>query len=393
VREFGTDGIRGRYPDEVDEGVARWLGSAVASVLGPRVAVGRDTRPSGPELVRAVCEGVLAAGGSPADHGVLPTPALSLAATRVDAAIMVTASHNPPEDNGLKVMDGHGRKIDADIVAQLQAFRPKPAPVPDLYTRAVLDLLPGGPWLAGRRVLLDTAGGAATESAAVVLDALGATWDRVPAAAINATGVMRPAACRERVSAFDVAILLDGDGDRGQLMLPDGRLLDGDAMLWLLRRPPVVVGTIMTNLGLERALAAEGIALLRTAVGDHHVADAMRCSGAAVGGEPSGHLLLEPGLPTADGLLACLAAMHPDPRLLAARMDGFAAFPQVQRAVARRPLLPDLDRLIARAAASGARAVVRPSGTEPVVRVMVEHADEATARRLAEHIVAVLEEA
>lgn len=409
---FGTDGIRGRAGLEVTAELALRLGAAVVRTLGPRVAVAEDGRPSGPMLEAAVIAGVAAAGGRATRLGVFPSPALSWHVARGDdhAGVMITASHNPASDNGLKVFLADGTKPGPAIRAALEAALEDPLPcgVPGrieaadggaAYVRAMLTALGGGRWLAGRRVVLDTANGAAAGLAARVLVALGArvwTIGDGEGSAINAgVGALHPeglvAAVREQ--GADAGIALDGDGDRGVLVDADGTVLDGDALLWLAAGegldPPVVVGTVMTNAGLEAALAARGVRLVRTAVGDAEVAAGMAATGARVGGEPSGHLLFADGPPTADGLYAALRALRGGP--IAPRLAGYR--PTVQASAQMPRAGVDLARAAAAQAeleAAGARVVVRPSGTEPVVRIMVEHADPELARAGVERLRAAL---
>ncbi len=396
--KFGTDGIRGRAGVEVDEALAEAVGNAVVRVLGPEVILARDTRPSGPALLAAAVRGVVAAGGHATNLGILPTPGLSSrVAAGGSAGIMVTASHNPPEDNGLKVLGAGGGKLDAAVLRALGAAIDTPvaaaggtareATAVDDYVAVLLAALPPGRWLSGRRVLFDAASGAGAAAGEAVLRALGADVVPFGGPAINvACGAVHPehAARALREHSCDVGVLLDGDGDRIALLDRDGRVLDGDALLWLCRREPRMVGTVMTNLGLERALAREGIPLFRSPVGDAEVAAAMREHGAPVGGEPSGHLLFADGPPTADGLYAGLRALAAHPAL---ETSGFTPSHQAHSAV-RDVTLPELDLRFIEAA--GARAVVRKSGTEPVVRVMVEHEDAAVATALRDRVVAML---
>ncbi|GDX81242.1 phosphoglucosamine mutase [Deltaproteobacteria bacterium] len=397
--EFGTDGVRGRAGVEVTAELASRLGNAVARVLGTDVWVARDTRPSSPELAEAVCAGVLSAGGRATLLGVLPTPGLSVRVRdeRASAGVMVTASHNPPEDNGLKVVGGDGGKLDRGTLAALTAAMQEVRELPggsrreltgvDEYATFLLGSLPSGAWLRGRRVLFDAAAGAGAEVGARVLRALGAEVIPFAGPAINVgCGAVHPEhAAKAVVEAHaDLGILLDGDGDRIALVNAAGRVLDGDALLWLCRRPPLMVGTVMTNLGLERALAGEGIRLHRTPVGDAHVAAAMVELGATVGGEPSGHLVFSDGPPTADGLYAGLRALAQVSDLSTAGFTPSAQAHVALRDVALKPL--DFGFV----EASGGRAVVRKSGTEPVVRVMVEHEDPVVAAQLKDRVVALI---
>jgi len=405
---FGTDGIRGRYGREVTEAVARAVGGAVVHALGPRVAVARDTRPSGPALEEALVEGIVGAGGSAVSYGVLPTPALSVLAAvhgSYDAAIMLTASHNPAVDNGLKVMGPDGGKLAAAGRAAVEAglagvpLRPGgQARADGTGSATYLDWAWArhGRALAGLHLVVDAANGAGAELAPTVLRALGARVDVLGGAdgrLINdRCGALHPEALRAAVQASgaDAGVALDGDGDRLVLVDADGRTLDGDALLWLLAEGEVVVGTVMSNLGLERGLGGRGIRLVRTAVGDAEVAAGMQSTGARVGGEPSGHVLLAGGAPTADALDVAIAVLAKGP--IGPRLAGYAPSAQHHRTLPRADV-PDLGRvpaLVARAAAAGGRAVIRPSGTEPIVRVMVEHPDPAGGAGLVEELVAGL---
>ncbi|MDP2306976.1 MAG: phosphoglucosamine mutase [Pseudomonadota bacterium] len=399
---FGTDGIRGRANVDIGPQIAMALGNALVAVLGPRIAVARDTRPSGPMLVAATIAGITTAGGEAVDLGVLPTSGLSALVARLglSGGVMVTASHNPPADNGLKAVGSTGAKLTEaerrSVEARLGGALDHAA-IPggvtvvtdagERYVAAVLDVVPRGRWLLGHTVAIDSANGAAAGLAGRVLVALGArviTLGDGAGGAINVgCGAMAPDALVATVAAHEASagIALDGDGDRGVLVTAEGAVLDGDALLWLCAEGEVVVGTIMSNGGLEAGLAARGIELLRTPVGDAHVAAAMRETGAAVGGEPSGHVLFADGLPTADGLVATLRALHPDPRGLAARLSGLPRFAQLNLAVKIAPArIPVTDSIASALRSDGARVVVRASGTEPVVRLMVEHADPEVAR-------------
>ncbi|MSQ03272.1 MAG: phosphoglucosamine mutase [Myxococcales bacterium] len=397
---FGTDGIRGRAGEVVTAALAWSVGNAAVQVMGRDIWIARDPRESGPGLLTAVCVGVAAAGGRATDLGVLPTPGLAIRVRDegADAGIMVTASHNPPEDNGLKVLGRGGGKLDGTVLAALSAAIGTPTAilggtsraVPGVarYVESLLAALPPGRWLEGRRILLDAGGGAGIEAGYAVLEALGAWVHVLTAPAINVDcGAVHPrrAAAAVVAGGYDAGVLLDGDADRIALVDARGRILDGDAILWLCRRGPTMVGTVMTNLGLERALAGEGIGLVRTPVGDAHVAAAMRESGAWLGGEPSGHLLYADGPPSADALYAGLRALHVAPTLSTV---GFR--PAFQSSMNLRDVrLPTLD--LAFVTEAGGRAVVRQSGTEALVRVMVEHDDRDTAERLAQRILALIQ--
>jgi phosphoglucosamine mutase len=257
------------------------------------------------------------------------------------------------------------------------------------YVQALLGLLPPGRWLSGRRVLFDGALGAAQDVGPQVLEALGATVLPFYGSDINVgCGAVHPehAASAVREERADLGLAVDGDGDRIALIDGTGSILDGDAILWLCRAAPVMVGTVMTNLGLERALLREGIGLVRTAVGDANVAEAMAAGGHGVGGEPSGHLLFAAGPPTADALFAGLLALSRSPDLA---LGAYTPCAQAHASL-RDVQLPPLA--LAFVEAAGARAVVRPSGTEPVVRVMIEHDEATVAAALLDRVVAQIRE-
>jgi phosphoglucosamine mutase len=393
------------------------LGAAVVDVLGPRIAVAWDTRPSGPMLAHAVTAGVAAAGGEAVLLGVLPTPGVSalVPSLGLSAGVMVTASHNPAEDNGLKVVTANGEKLEGEALRAVQsalaaglaggARQGEPGAVRvvadagDRYVAAVLAALPRGRWLAGRTIVLDTANGAASGLAGRVLVALGARLISLADGdgPINhRCGALHPerAVDAVRSAGADAGICLDGDGDRGHVVTPDGEVLDGDAMLWLCAASidTPIVGTVMSNGGLEASLARIGRRLVRTPVGDAHVAAGMREFAAALGGEPSGHVLFADGLPTADGLLTALRAIHPDPATIRSRLAGLTRFALASRAV-RVPAsrIPATVPVQAALEAAGARVIVRPSGTEPVVRLTVEHADPGVVREGLDSLAAALE--
>ncbi|MEN9786112.1 MAG: phosphoglucosamine mutase [Pseudomonadota bacterium] len=414
---FGTDGVRGRVGGEVHAELALALGNALAVELGARgvegpVAVAMDTRPSGPMLEAAVVAGICAAGARAVRCGVIPTAGLShvVAAHGWGAGVMITASHNPAHDNGLKVVDARGRKADPALrealerrmaVARVHDDVPGDVVVwdeaGDEWVDAVRRRVPRGAWLSGTRIVLDAANGAARGHAARLLGHLGAEVIAIgegSGAAINdACGAVHPGALAAEVrrTGADAGIALDGDADRVVLCDSQGAILDGDAILWLLAGGGTVVGTVMSNDGLARGLAARGVSLVRSAVGDSHVAAAMEAHGAALGAEPSGHVLFADGLPTGCGMLAALRALAPDARGLRSRLEGYRPTRQVHATVPRGGVAggqapppqaedPRLREAMGALEARGCRIVVRPSGTEPVTRIMVEHEDEGVAR-------------
>jgi phosphoglucosamine mutase len=388
---FGTDGVRGpagTWP--IDAAGATLIGRAIAawSARG-RILVGRDTRESSTPLAEALIEGLVSGGASVGDLGVVPTAAVSCAvvADSASGGVVITASHNPWTDNGFKVVDDRGQKL--RDTASLSGWFSDPPLAPGGRRQPVDD--PLRPWrdalpavrLDGRRILLDGAHGAGAVCAAQVLSDRGATLERRGCAPngrnINdGVGAMCPPT---DLVGCDLGIALDGDADRLALTDPTHGVLDGDDLLWMLTRHAtgVVVGTVMSNGGLETALEGR---LLRAPVGDAHVAAAMATHRASIGGEPSGHIMFRDGMPTSDGLytaLRVLAAAGAGPLPVA----GWNRLPQAHRSV-RGVACPTHLPAISAAEDAGLRVLVRPSGTEPVVRVMVEGDDaEAWADRIA----------
>ncbi|MCB9777756.1 MAG: phosphoglucosamine mutase [Alphaproteobacteria bacterium] len=412
---FGTDGIRGPadvFPLDAEgmrrigRAVAAWARSlqATGADRGPgsgQLVLGRDPRESGPRLADALIAGLVDGGMVVLDGGVMPTAAVSCAVAARPGAIgaMLTASHNPWQDNGVKVMvPGGGKLLDPAPVQDRLSDPPAPG-----GGRVAVLADPLGPWRAalpevdlhGMTVLFDGAHGATAACGPAALRALGATVVERGCAPdgrnINdGVGALHPPA---DLQGADLAICLDGDGDRLQLVDADGQGLDGDDLLWLLDDGGPVVGTVMSNAGLDGALGGR---LVRAPVGDRFVAMAMAEHGARIGGEPSGHMLLAGGPPTSCGLYTALAvlARHADaegrPRLPLPR-DGWTRWPQAGSKVPAEGPRRDLDALTSVQAARGAglRVVVRYSGTEPVVRIMVEARDADLA---AHHVACIRQE-
>lgn len=409
---FGTDGVRGRWGEPpLTPDLARALGRALRVGGAGRVAMVRDTRASGPAVQAALVEGL---GDIAVDAGVVPTAGLSavLAAGHADRGVAITASHNPFHDNGLKVLGADGGKLDdaeqAALEREIEAQRgcsPLVATVDrqdgaSLWAEAVCAALPSDWNLSGVRVALDAAHGAGWEVAPMLLKHLGAQVITVGCEPdgknINeGVGALHPEALVRAVQSAgaQVGIGLDGDADRCLLVDEKGGVVDGDGLLLLLARPPGLVGTVMCNAALEGALAAKGIEFVRTAVGDRHVAQEMKRLGWPVGGEPSGHVLLEDGLPTGDGLLTGLRALVGGVTL-SNRLSRWQPSPQAQvsiRTLQKPPLedIPGLLELVALAEEGDVqRVLLRWSGTEPKLRVLVEAAALEDATRWAHQLVA-----
>ncbi len=428
TRLFGTDGIRGRALEPpLDESTVRRIGAALVHVLAagprPRILLAGDTRASTDTLAAWIAAGFQAAGGEVTWAGVLPTPAVSHLLRRggYAAGVVVSASHNPAEDNGIKVLAASGEKVPVAIERRLETAldtmedRPGP-PLPprdDSLAGVYLDLLEashGRPRpLEGLRVVVDTAHGAASGIASALLERLGArptviACDPDGTNINDGCGATAPQHLAAEVvrRGADAGIALDGDADRAILADERGGILDGDDILLVWARDLKaqgrlpghrVVATVMSNLGLERALGREGIALLRCPVGDRSVWETMRESGAALGGEQSGHVICSHHAVTGDGLLTgthVLAVAAAAGRPLS-ELSGLVRVPQVVHnvPVRRKPPfaeVPEIERLRDRLAAElgdRGRVLLRYSGTEPLARVMVEGDDESLIRRSA----------
>jgi phosphoglucosamine mutase len=427
---FGTDGLRGRYPSDMSEDVARRAGAAAAAVFpGSRILVGRDTRESGPSLVRAFVEGATAAGARCTDLGVAPTPAVAwLCRSQKCAGAVVTASHNPWKDNGVKLFAPGGTKLtDAqqDAVQALldgAASASGAAGEPDdgssmreSWVAHLVDTVGPGS-LDGLRVVVDCGHGALSDLAPGVVAALGATVVAVNDAPdgrnINdGCGAAHPSRLGGlvRMHRADLGIAFDGDGDRVIAADHEGTIVDGDRVIALaaadlLRQgalePRSVVVTVMTNAGFHAAMAALGIGVVTVPVGDRNVLAAMDRTGAVLGGEQSGHVVFGRHATTGDGLLtgALLAAIvrRSGTTLRELAMSAMEALPQVllnAKAPAPRvaeEMADDIAAAEARLGGTG-RVLVRASGTEPVVRVMVEAATEELAGDVARDLVAAVE--
>lgn len=417
---FGTDGIRGVAGEDLTARVAFALGNALCRrVRAPRVVLGRDPRTSSDMLALAFCAGVAAGGGTVLDGGVLPTAAVSFFVRRegADFGVMISASHNPPAYNGLKVFGPDGRKLGDEEEARTEKLfgqylhapaarcgRARPLGGRGRYAGMLCAL--SAP-LSGRTFVLDCARGAACAFAPRVFRRLGAKVyalnARPDGARINAgCGALHPHAMRAAVVRLgaDAGFCYDGDADRLIAADERGELVDGDKILCALAfdlqergklAGGCVVGTAHTNAGAERALAARGIRLLRADVGDKYVAEAMRRSGAVLGGEQSGHVILSEYAVTGDGILtslrlASLLQKGPLSSLTAVRL-----WPQCNRSVKVQDKVRVLGSEGVQAAieaekAGVTRLVVRASGTEPVVRVFAEAETLSAARAAAGRI-------
>lgn len=432
---FGTDGVRGvPGTPPLDDATLACLGAALTEELGgaPRIACGRDTRDSGVRVQETFAAGVRARGGRPIDIGIMPTPGVAVAAARggFDAGVAVSASHNPWPDNGIKILQSGGAKASAELerklearVAGIRAAGGAPptrgpalekADVLDAYVEHLVGVL-GDVSVAGLPIAVDCAHGAASGLASRVLRRVGLRVVELHAAPdgrnINrGCGSTHPEALQAAVVEHGcrMGFAFDGDGDRAVLVDGRGRLVDGDGVLFVAARHlhgagrlagGGVVATVMSNYGLESALGEAGIALHRCPVGDAHVRAEMERRGACLGGEPSGHVIFSDLLPTGDGLgtaLSVLRMVAESGRGLADLLSGLRVHPQVLRnvPVARKPRLDEVPALAdavrdaeTRLAGAG-RVLLRYSGTEAVLRVLIEGRDRDLVASLAEGVAA-----
>jgi phosphoglucosamine mutase len=409
------------------------LASAAARSLAPEgghALVGKDTRLSGYMFEAALEAGFIAAGVDVSLIGPLPTPGIAYLTQRFhcDFGVVISASHNPYEDNGIKFFDASGSKLSDETEERIEQLLDTPALTREstelgratrvddrsrvVYQEFCAATIPSGTDLAGLKIVIDCAHGAAYKVAPRVLADLGAEIIPIGCSPngknINVgCGSTAPALLQLTVSGVqaDVGIALDGDGDRLVMVDHLGRLVDGDRLLYVialdrhrqgeLRGP--VVGTVMSNLGLEHALRGEGIGFLRAAVGDRYVLELMRQHGGMLGGETSGHLLCLDRTTTGDGLVSALqvlAVMKRTGRTLAELAAGMPQFPQVMVNVRVRaridprqsPAIQEHVRRVEQALGTTGRVVLRASGTEPLIRVMVEGQDDQVVARLANEL-------
>lgn len=431
---FGTDGVRGVagvWP--LDPPTIARLGAALVRARGAgaplRVIVGRDTRESGEWIERELARGAAAEGATVTSAGVVPTPAVAFLARAhgFDLGVVLSASHNPFGDNGIKVFSGHGQKFgeaDESLVERIVAdsswsvAKARDAVVASgEFLASYLDhtarLMPEPGSLSGACVAIDLANGATTTTAGALFARLGleviTIGDQPDGRNINlGCGSTHPARLAAAVVSKQcrLGVAFDGDGDRAIFVDHRGHVVDGDAVLLMLglhaksqgRLPgDTVVATVMSNIGLELALKANGITLLRTPVGDKFVMEEMLRGGYALGGEQSGHVILAEHLPTGDGLataLAVLRCISETGKELSELAAALVTYPQTLvnvRVKDKTPVgeVPEIQAAIARveaALAGRGRVLVRYSGTEPLLRIMIEGEDQATVQAWAEEI-------
>ncbi|NUT55404.1 MAG: phosphoglucosamine mutase [Thermoleophilia bacterium] len=412
-RYFGTDGVRGVVGDELTVDLVERLGKASTLWSGRgRVFVGRDTRGSGPELEEAFARGVVGAGGSAVLAGVLPTPAVALLA--LDLGVVISASHNPPEYNGVKFFDAQGNKLSDASEEEIEALLDAPergggtVDRVDVYTESYLEHVVErfGSDLTGLRVAVDCANGAYSGIAPEAFERLGAevtaVADEPNGENINeGSGATDLALLQQTVreGGHDLGIAFDGDGDRMLAVDGEGNAVDGDQILAVLALHlgvDLVAVTVMTNLGFHRLMAESGIRVLTTPVGDRYVLEALRREQGILGGEQSGHIICLRDHVTGDGLAAglllCDAIRGRTLAEAAAVMPLYAQAKENVR-VARREVpaeaLAEAERLNEELNGEG-RVLVRASGTEPLIRVLGEAESEQKALEYCARIAALV---
>ena len=434
---FGTDGIRGTVgADPITPDFMLRLGHAVGRVLvrgtpRPTVLIGKDTRISGYMLESSLEAGFASAGVDVLLSGPLPTPGVAYLtrALRLDLGVVISASHNPYTDNGIKFFSARGEKLPDDWERDVEAVLQQPPQWVDSaglgrarrlddargrYIEFCKSTVPHSLSLRGMKLVVDAAHGAAYHVAPDVFHELGAAVETIGCSPdglnINAgVGATAPQALVAAVAEHraDYGIALDGDADRLQIVDATGRLFNGDELLYVLavdrlqqrRAVPGVVGTLMTNIAVERALARHGVGLVRAKVGDRYVLEELSARGWQLGGESSGHLLALDRHTTGDGIVSALQVLNAvkrGPGTLASLLEGVELCPQTMINVRLRPGSDWQQNPTLRDARAGAerelgptgRLLIRPSGTEPVLRVMVESPDAALGRRCAEQVAA-----
>lgn len=437
---FGTDGIRGRVGEKpITPDFILQLGWAAGKVFAerwgsrPTVVIGKDTRVSGYLFESALEAGLVAAGADVKLLGPMPTPAVALMTRTQNAAagIVISASHNPYYDNGIKFFCDQGAKLPDEVELAIEAELAKPLTTVDSaalgkatrvvdaagrYIEFCKATLPDDLSLRGLKLVIDCAHGATYHIAPSVFRELGADVTVIGATPdgynINeGVGSTSPEALQQAVleSGADLGIAFDGDGDRVAFVDADGSLVDGDELLFVItmhrlatgKADPGVVGTLMSNMGLELALAEQGLRFRRAKVGDRHVKEMMAAEGWRLGGESSGHIICSDLASTGDGIVAALqvlaAVVHAGQPLSVLRR-GMTKLPQVlinvpvagKLDLKAHPAIQAVSEQVTSTLKGRGRLLLRASGTEPVVRVMVEGGDQAEITRLAEQVATVI---
>jgi phosphoglucosamine mutase len=446
-RLFGTDGVRGaagQFP--LDAATVKIIGASLAAHLeertdqAPLIIVGRDTRESGPWLEAALIEGAVRAGAQCQSAGVITTPGVAFLARELEAAagVVISASHNPYEDNGVKIFAPSGRKIDdeterlieRDIFNQStspQSSSPSPSPsredqsqdLQQRYLRFLETEIGAGLDLSGQTMVVDTANGAASQFAPQLFAHLGARViainDQPDGKNINFNcGSLHIGALQQEVTAAGatLGVAFDGDADRALFVDANGTFVDGDATLWVLANyldarkelyEKLVVATVMSNIGLELALRSRGLNLLRTDVGDKYVLEELLRTGASLGGEQSGHIIFPKVSLAGDGMittLSLLRAMASEEKSLDSLTKGFQRYPQIlvnvkvreKRPFAEVAEIQDLAMTTESLLGDKGRLLLRYSGTEPLARIMIEGESQTEIEGYAANLATVIRE-
>ena len=444
-RLFGTDGVRGIANKELTPELAFNLGKAGAYVLKakndrPVVVIGKDTRISGDMLENALAAGILAVGGNVIKAGVIPTPAVAYLARYydADAGLVISASHNTFEYNGIKFFNGEGYKLDDLLEEKIEDIIISSVDVnshitgdligrcleasenaEDLYMRHLLETVDFR--LEGKKIALDCANGASYRIARKVYEALGAEvtvmGDKPDGININdGCGSTHPEKLAELVkrTGADIGMAFDGDADRLIVVDEKGRVLDGDRVIAICARMLKEQGrlkenrvtvTVMSNIGFHKAMEESGIEVDVTGVGDRYVLESMLETGCVIGGEQSGHIIFKEHTTTGDGILSSLqfmGAVTCSGRKPSEMADEIEIFPQVlvnaginndyKKTYMKDPEIADEIRRIEEKMAGNGRVLIRPSGTEPLVRVMIEGDDEKQLEELAQGLAHMIEE-
>ena len=439
-RYFGTDGIRGRANRVITPELALKVGQAAGLIFRNgehrhRVLIGKDTRLSGYMIENALVAGFTSVGMDVLLTGPIPTPGVAMLAhtMRADLGVMISASHNPFDDNGIKIFGPDGFKLSDEVELKIEALLDSDISkqlanskdlgrarridgVQDRYIEFAKRTLPRGITFEDLRIVIDCANGAAYKVAPGALWELGA---EVISIGVDPDGFNINKDCgstdldaltrKVREMRADIGIALDGDADRVLIVDERGHVVDGDQLLAVIAESfkedgrlqgGSVVSTVMSNLGFERHLAAQGINLVRTAVGDRYVIEQMRARGCNIGGEPSGHIILSDYATTGDGFIAALQILAVVKRMgkpVSEVCHRFEPLPQVLKNVrfkSGKPLESASVRTAIKSAESrlgqGGRLLVRPSGTEPVIRVMGEGDDKALVEAVVDDIIEAL---
>jgi len=422
---FGTDGIRGVANEQLTPDIAMRCGNALARLGAKKVLIGRDTRRSGDMLVCSFASGCMSAGADVVDAGMLPTPGVAYLTkkTGCDFGVVVSASHNPPQYNGIKIFDSDGTKICDEAERQIEEYMASALFCSPQKTGRLkrIDgagdycdfLVSCGDRLDGLKVVLDCSNGAVSQTAKKVFESLGA---KVTVFFDNTQGDDINVGCGSQCPDFlvgqtvrhnaDLGFCFDGDGDRVIAIDEKGHIVDGDRILYIFAhnykdkgdKYKVVVGTAYTNEGIKQTLKKQGISLLRADVGDKHVGSLMRAKGAWLGGEQSGHIILRDFLPTGDGVLVAvrLALLAKEKRL--SQLADVFIYPQTLAdvEVKDKMLVVNNERLqntvFEKSKDLDGRILLRASGTEPKIRILVECRQKEKADLTAKKIAQVVKE-